>query len=109
MSVNALTGAVLTVGIFMLGHLITAVWWASKITTLLDGINGSLKKVTQVTEDHAKTFFLKEEADRYIALRNQQMAALEKDLKHVQEEMHKCQLMCAERRECMGIPKKNHG
>lgn len=69
-------GALITIFIFMLTHLIGSIWWASQITTTLDFMKESVDIMTKAIIKHESTYYSKEEAAKDFAYRDKEIEAI---------------------------------
>ena len=65
--------ALITLGLGLTGHIVTTVWWASRITTILEASSRSLMELSIEMKAVSKTYVTKEE--------------FSKDLSHVEKKI----------------------
>jgi hypothetical protein len=53
---------IITLAIFIMGNLVATVWWASKITSMVDNLHSIVEKLASVIDDHTKNLYTKSEA-----------------------------------------------
>ena len=56
--------AIVTLGLYFVSHLVISVWWASKVDTLLNGVQTELKEIITEMKAHRLNTFTKEDAAR---------------------------------------------
>ena len=61
------TISVLSLGIAMVGHLVTSVWWASSITTRIEILIEKVNTIMETNSRHEATFATKEQVAKDFA------------------------------------------
>ena len=73
--------------IFVVGHIITTVWWASRINTLLDIVQTDLHDVITELKTMKAVFVSKEEISRELALDEKEKCAIWKNIDELKEKV----------------------
>ena len=77
-------------GLIVVAHLCSTVWWMSKITTTLDILAASVGEIKSILARHEATYYTKEEAAKDFAHRDSRIdAAWNKLDKLIDENHHK--------------------
>ena len=76
MEIRFLIGSMVGVGLFMVGHLITAVWWAGRMTANAESMNKSIDRLATTLSRHDDIFYEKREARDQIARRDKEISDL---------------------------------
>jgi hypothetical protein len=92
MEFKFLFGSVVSIGLFMVVHLVTAVWWASQVTAAIDSMKDAIKELRADLKNHDDKFFGKQEAKDQVAKRDREMAELWLAVNLVRKEFHQCQV-----------------
>lgn len=66
-------GSIVSIALFMFAHLLTAVWWASKMTANATSMNKAIDRLSKVLEKHDDRFYEKREASDQIARRDREI------------------------------------
>ena len=80
----------LTLGIFLVGQLTAAIWWASKINTTLCIMTATLTSMNDRLTRHEASFFSKEEAAKDFAHRDIRIDAIGNKLDKIQDHIQSC-------------------
>lgn len=92
MEMRFFIGATVTLGIFVLGHIFTAVWWAAKMTANVASMAMAIDRLTTTLDKHDNRFYDKKEAKEQIARRDQEVKDIWIEIKRVRTDLQKCQL-----------------
>ena len=71
---------IVTLALFVLTHIVITVWWASRVNTLLDMVQGELKDIVVELKATRGLFVTKEELAYRIATSDKEHAAMWKQL-----------------------------
>ena len=82
-----------SLGIVVLGHLCTTVWWMSKITTTLEIMSKSVDSISAVIIKHEATYYNKEDAMREIGKLEQKIDKAHIRIDNFHENCIECQKM----------------
>jgi hypothetical protein len=78
------TEALMTLSIFLIGHLIAAVWWASHVNTVLSAMIKAIDKLTTTLTKHEEKHYSKVEAAKDLSVRDKQIEAAFKKMERLQ-------------------------
>lgn len=83
-------GAMIALGVFLIGQLIAGIWWASKINTTLIIVERTLTEMLVRLSKHEADFYSKSESIKDFAHRDQQIDAMWRKLDNIQEHITNC-------------------
>jgi hypothetical protein len=75
---------VITLGIFVVTHIIITVWWASRVNTLLDIVQAKLGEIVVELKRMEHAYVTKEDAARELAIAEKEHKAIWKRLDELQ-------------------------
>ena len=78
--------------VFMISHLVAAVWWAGKISGNVDRMSSAIEKLDKVLDNHSKEFYGKEEAKEQIARRDKEVDDIWGAINSIRDEFKKCRI-----------------
>ena len=73
-------GAIVTLGVFVIGHLMTTIWWASRVNTLLDVVQNKLSEIVVNLKAMESSYVKKEELAYRVATSDKEHAAMWKQI-----------------------------
>jgi hypothetical protein len=79
--------ALITLGVGLLGHIVTTVWWASKITTILENALKSLMELSIEMKAVNKTYTSKEDFSREIGRIDKSQEAMWTKVDHLNDKV----------------------
>ncbi len=82
---SALWIGIIGIALVILAHVVTTVWWAAKITTILTIAQTSLESLATEMKAVNKTYVSKEDFSRELAIKDKEIAAMWKridEIKH---------------------------
>jgi len=85
-------GSFCSIALFMIAHLITAVWWASQITATLNSMKDTVNNLRDDIKSHDFRFYEKQEAKEQIARRDAELNQVWGTVKEIQKNFHECQV-----------------
>lgn len=86
--VGGMQDIVLTLILFVISHIITSVWWASKTSTLLDVVQRELKEMVSELKSMNKVMVSKEEVAREQAVNEKEHVAIWKNIDEIKERLN---------------------
>jgi hypothetical protein len=90
-----LVGAIVSIGLFMTAHLITAVWWASQVTAAIRGMKDAIDELRSDIKGHDGRFYEKQEAKEQILRRDKEINDVRVDLSVLRKEFNECKVVNA--------------
>lgn len=69
------TNALITITVFLIGHLMAGIWWASKVNTILTGLTNAVDKLTGSLVKHEERHYSKFEAAKDFTERDKRIDA----------------------------------
>lgn len=82
-------GSIVTIGIFVLSHIGITIWWASRVSTLLQVVQSELKTIVVEFKESRNQFFTREEAAREIEIEEREHKAIWKRIDELREGLYK--------------------
>lgn len=82
---TAWISAIVTIGIFVLSHIGITIWWASRVSTLLQVVQSELKTIVVEFKESRNQFFTREEAAREIEIQEREHKAIWKRIDELRE------------------------
>ena len=76
-----------TISIFVVGHLGLTIWWASRVSTLLDYVQKDLKELVSELKTIKEMYVKKEDVGRELAILEKQNEAMWKKIDHIQDKL----------------------
>lgn len=67
---------VVTLGLFVITHIVITVWWASRVNTLLDVVQKELSEIVAELRGMKSAYFTREEAVRELAIADKEHKAM---------------------------------
>ena len=69
------TNALVSITIFLIVHLVAAVWWASHVNTVLTLLRESIENLNKTLAKHDEKLYSKVDASKDLAIRDRQIDA----------------------------------
>lgn len=84
-------GVMITMGIFIVTHIVTTVWWASRMNTLMDIVRKELADVVIELKANRGLYSSKSELAAVMAVAEKERVALWKNVDEIKRDIKLCQ------------------